>query len=78
MQWAKHLGATVIGTVSTEAKARTARTSGADHVVIYLEQDFVAEINRIANGRGADLIIDGVGRTTFKGDLKRPPYAAIS
>jgi NADPH2:quinone reductase len=70
VQWAKHLGATVIGTVSTEAKARTARTSGADHVVIYLEQDFVAEINRITNGRGADLIIDGVGRTTFKGDLE--------
>jgi NADPH:quinone reductase-like Zn-dependent oxidoreductase len=67
---AKHLGANVIGTVSTEAKARSARTSGADHVVLYTEQDFVAETKRITNGWGADLIIDDVGRTTFKGDLE--------
>jgi len=70
VQWAKHLGANVIGTVSTEAKARTARASGADHVVRYAEQDFVAEVKRITENRGADLIIDGVGRTTFKGDLE--------
>jgi len=70
VQWAKHLGATVIGTVSTEAKARTARTSGADHVILYTEQDFAAETKRITEGRGADLIIDGVGSTTFKGDLE--------
>jgi NADPH:quinone reductase len=70
VQWAKHLGATVIGTVSTEAKARTARASGADHVILYAEQDFTAETKRITEGRGADLIIDGVGRTTFKGDLE--------
>jgi NADPH:quinone reductase len=70
VQWAKHLGATVIGTVSTEAKARTARTSGADHVILYTEQDFAAETKRITGGLGADLIIDGVGRTTFKGDLE--------
>ena len=60
----------MIGTVSTEAKANAARTSGAEHVIIYTEQDFVAETKRITNGRGADLIIDGVGRTTFKGDLE--------
>src|ERR1700739_2987672 len=70
LQWAKHIGANVIGTVSTEAKARSARTSGADQVVLYTEQDFVAETKRITNGRGADLIIDGVGRTPFKGDLE--------
>jgi NADPH2:quinone reductase len=70
VQWAKHFGASVIGTVSTEAKAHAARTSGAEHVIIYTEQDFVAETKRITNGRGADLIIDGVGRTTFKGDLE--------
>jgi NADPH:quinone reductase len=70
VQWAKYLGANVMGTVSTEAKARTARNSGADHVIIYTEQDFVAEVKRITNGRGADLIIDGVGKTTFKGDLE--------
>jgi NADPH:quinone reductase len=56
VQWAEHLGANVIGTVSTKTKART---SGADHVVLYTEQDFVAETKRITNGRGADLIIDG-------------------
>ncbi len=52
VQWAKHLGANVIGTVSTEAKARTARTSGADHVIIYTEQDFVAEGRQITDGTG--------------------------
>ena len=70
VQWARHLGATVIGTVSTEAKARTTRASGADHVIVYTEQDFVAETKRITEERGADLIIDGVGKTTFKGDLE--------
>jgi NADPH2:quinone reductase len=70
VQWAKHLGATVIGTVSTEAKARTARTAGADHVILYTEQDFVTETKRITKGQGADLIIDGVGSTTFTGDLE--------
>jgi NADPH2:quinone reductase len=60
----------VIGTVSTEAKARTARTAGADHVILYTEQDFVAETKRITKGQGVDLIIDGVGSTTFKGDLE--------
>jgi NADPH:quinone reductase len=70
VQWARHLGANVVGTVSTEQKARTARASGADHVIIYTEQDFVAETKRITQGRGADLIIDGVGKTTFKGDLE--------
>jgi NADPH:quinone reductase len=61
VQWAKHLGANVIGTVSTEVKARTARTSGADHVIVYTEQDFVAEVKRVTKGRGADLIFDGGG-----------------
>jgi NADPH:quinone reductase len=70
VQWAKHLGAHVIGTVSTEAKARTARMAGADHVILYTERDFAAEAKRITQGRGVDLIIDGVGSTTFKGDLE--------
>jgi len=70
VQWAKHLGATVIGTVSTEAKAGTARKAGADHVILYTEQDFATETKRITDGQGADLIIDGVGSTTFKGDLE--------
>ena len=78
VQWAKHLGANVIGTVSTEVKARTARTSGADHVIVYAEQDFVAEVKRITKKRGADLIIDGVGKTTFMGDLEAAAIRAIS
>jgi len=70
VQWARHLGATVIGTTSSEEKARTAREAGAEHVIVYTDEDFVAEIKRITNGHGADLIIDGVGRSTFKGDLE--------
>jgi len=70
VQWAHHLGATVIGTTSSEEKARTAREAGAEHVVVYSDQDFAAETKRITKGRGADLIIDGVGRSTFTGDLE--------
>ncbi|HZP32027.1 MAG TPA: quinone oxidoreductase [Candidatus Acidoferrales bacterium] len=70
VQWAKHLGATVIGTTSTEEKARTAREAGAEHVIVYTDEDFVAETKRITKGHGADLIIDGVGKGTFKGDLE--------
>ena len=69
-QWAKHLGANVIGTVSTEEKARAVRAAGADHAIIYTERDFVAETLRLTDGHGADLIIDGVGRTTFAGNLE--------
>lgn len=70
VQWARHLGATVIGTTSSEEKARTAREAGAEHVIVYTDEDFVAETKRITNGHGADLIIDGVGKSTFKGDLE--------
>jgi NADPH:quinone reductase len=70
VQWAKHLGANVIGTVSTEEKAQAVRAAGADHVIIYTERDFVAETLRLTDGHGADLIIDGVGRTTFAGNLE--------
>jgi len=70
VQWAKHLGATVIGTVSTEQKARAARAAGADHVVLYTNQDFVSETKRLTHGQGAQLILDGVAKTTFPGDLE--------
>jgi NADPH2:quinone reductase len=69
VQWARHLGATVIGTASNEAKARTAKESGAHHVIDYSQGDFAAEVKRLSDGHGADLIIDGVGKSTFKGDL---------
>lgn len=70
VQWAKHLGATVIGTASTEEKAAVAGEAGADHVILYTKQDFVSETKRLTDGRGVDLIIDGVGKTTFVGDLE--------
>jgi len=70
VQWAKHLGATVIGTVSTAEKAQIARAAGADHVVLYTQQDFAAETQRITAGCGAQLILDGVGKSTFAGDLE--------
>jgi NADPH2:quinone reductase len=70
VQWAKHLGAYVIGTVSTEEKAKIARDAGTDYVILYTEHDFAIATRRVTEGRGADLIIDGVGKNTFKGDLE--------
>ncbi len=65
VQWAKHLGARVIGTVSTEEKAQAAREAGADDVILYTQQDFAPEVKRLTQDEGAHLIIDGVGKTTF-------------
>ncbi len=70
VQWCHHLGATVLATVSTDAKAAVARAAGADHVIRYDEQDFVAAVLRLTDGRGADYIVDGVGASTFTKDLK--------
>jgi len=70
VQWARHLKARVIGTVSTEEKAKAAREAGADEIILYTRQDFVVETKRLTNGHGADLIIDGVGKTTFPGNLE--------
>lgn len=70
VQWAKHLGARVLGTASTEEKAQIAKDAGADEVIIYTKQDFVAEVHKLTNKHGADLIIDGVGKTTFQGNLE--------
>lgn len=70
VQWAKHLGAKVIGTVSSDEKAKIAREAGADEIILYTKQDFVSEVHRLTDGHGADLIIDGVGKTTFPGDLE--------
>jgi NADPH:quinone reductase len=73
-QIAKMRGATVIGTVSTDEKARLARGAGADHTILYTQQDFVAEVKRLTGGRGVDVVYDSVGLTTFdKGlDCLRP------
>ena len=70
VQWLKHLKARVIGTVSTEAKAKIAREAGADHIILYTQQDFVEETKKITGGVGAAYIIDGVGKSTFTKDLE--------
>ncbi|MFD4877983.1 quinone oxidoreductase family protein [Streptomyces sp. NPDC058420] len=70
VQWARHLGARVIGTVSTQEKAAAVREAGAHDVILYTEQDFAKEILRMTEGHGADLIIDGVAATTFAGNLQ--------
>lgn len=69
VQMAKALGARVIGTVSTEEKARLAREAGADDVIFYTRQDFEAETKRLTDGKGVHVIYDGVGKTTFDQDL---------
>jgi NADPH2:quinone reductase len=68
-QMAKRLGAYVIGTVSTKEKARLARDAGADEVILYTEQDFVAETKRLTGGRGVHAVYDSVGKTTFDDSL---------
>ncbi len=64
-QWAKHLGATVIGTVSTDEKARIARANGCDYPIVYTADDFVARVKEITGGRGARVVYDAVGKDTF-------------
>ena len=69
-QIAKSLGATVIGTVSTETKAALARAAGADHVILYSQTDFLAEVKRLTDGRGVDVVYDSVGLSTFNKSLE--------
>jgi NADPH:quinone reductase len=68
-QWAKALGATVIGTVGSDEKAELARAHGCDHPIIYTRQDFVAEVDGITNGEKLPVVYDGVGRDTFMKSL---------
>src|SRR5262249_44508059 len=65
VQMAKALGAHVIATVGTEEKAKLARKIGADHVIIYTEQDFQAATFRLTRGKGVDVVYDSVGKSTF-------------
>ena len=64
-QWAKHLGATVIGTVGSEAKVALARSYGCDHVINYATEDFVARVAEITGGKKCNVVYDGVGKDTF-------------
>ena len=68
-QWASALGATVIGTVSTDEKAELARAHGCHHPIVYSRQDFVAEVDRLTEGRKLPVVYDSVGRDTFMGSL---------
>ncbi len=68
-QWARHLGATVIGTVSTEGKATLAREHGCDHPIVTSRESFVARVREITRGRGVRVVYDSVGKDTFEGSL---------
>jgi NADPH2:quinone reductase len=64
-QWAKHLGATVIGTVGDEEKATLAKRNGCDHPVLYRREDFVARVNELSQGKKLPVVYDSVGKETF-------------
>ncbi|QJP13418.1 quinone oxidoreductase [Starkeya sp. ORNL1] len=68
-QWARHLGATVIGTVGSPAKAGLARANGCDHVIDYTREDFAARVKEITHGEGCHVVYDGVGKATFPASL---------
>ncbi|WOL07600.1 hypothetical protein Cni_G16344 [Canna indica] len=68
-QWANALGATVIGTVSTEEKAAQAAEDGCHHVIVYTKEDFVTRVNEITSGKGVNVVYDSVGKDTFQGSL---------
>src|SRR5947209_8526221 len=69
VQMAHNIGARVIGTVSTEEKAKLAREAGADEVILYTKQDFEAETKRLTDGKGVEVVYDSVGKTTFEKGL---------
>jgi NADPH2:quinone reductase len=69
-QLAKIRGATVIGTVGSLAKADEAKACGADHVILYNEQDFAAEVKKLTGGKGVDVVYDGVGKATCQKSLE--------
>jgi NADPH2:quinone reductase len=68
-QWAKHLGATVIGTMSSEAKADLARAHGCDHAILYSKESFVARVKELTAGAGVPVVYDSVGKDTFMESL---------
>ena len=68
-QWAKHLGATVIGTVGSDEKAALAKKAGCKHVIVTSKEDFVARVKAITKGKGVPVVYDGVGKDTFMGSL---------
>ena len=68
-QWLKQLGATVIGTAGSQEKAQLAKDHGADHVILYKEEDIVARVREITDGAGVPVVYDSVGKDTFEASL---------
>ncbi len=67
--WAKHIGATVIGTVGSDEKAALAKAHGCDHTIVYSREDFVGRVEEITGGKGVQKVFDGVGKDTFQGSF---------
>ena len=68
-QWLKALGATVIGTVGSDAKAELARAHGCDHTIVYTRENFTERVREITGGKGVPVVYDGIGKDTFNGSL---------
>ncbi len=68
-QWAKAIGATIIGTVGSDAKAALAKKNGCTHVINYQTEDFVARVSEITGGQGCDVVYDSIGKDTFPASL---------
>ena len=69
VQMARAMGARVIGTVSSEEKAQLTREAGADAVIVFTKQDFETEVKRLTDGKGVEVVYDGVGKATFEKNL---------
>jgi NADPH:quinone reductase len=69
VQWLKHVGANVIGTVSTHKKAALAREAGVDHVILYGKEDVARQVRLLTDGKGVEVVFDGVGMATWEGSL---------
>ncbi len=69
VQWLKALGATVIGTVGTDAKAERVRRAGCDHAIVYTREDFARRVRELTGGAGVPVVYDSVGKATFEGSL---------
>ena len=68
-QWAKHLGATVIGTVGSDEKAELAKANGCDHPIVYTRENFAERVKEITDGKGVPVVYDSVGAATWEGSL---------
>jgi NADPH:quinone reductase len=69
VQWLKHIGATVIGTVSTAAKAEVARAAGADHIILYTQDPVAPKVRELTDGAGVRVTFDGIGMATWEASL---------